>query len=99
MPQLETLYQRHRAAGLQILAVDVGEDQATVSAFVAAKPVSFPVLLDRDQLVSTRYRVEAFPTSLLLDSEGNVVDVIEGLDAYLPYRIESRLESGSEDEP
>lgn len=101
MPVFEKLYTEHGEAGLQILAVNVGEDEETVESFLSAKPVSFPVLLDRDEVVSTRYRIEAFPTSVILDAQGKVVDVIEGLDPYLSYRVESHLEpeTENEDEP
>lgn len=98
LPQLERLYSRYRDSGLQILAVDVGEDEETVREFLRRRPVSFPVLLDRERQVAAKYHVEAFPTTIILDSEGNVVEVAEGLDPYLAYRVESLLEPDSEDQ-
>jgi len=96
LPQLERLYSRYRDSGLQILAVDVGEDEETVRDFLRRRPVSFPVLLDSERHVAAKYHVEAFPTTILLDAEGNVIEVIEGLDPYLAYRVESLLEPESE---
>jgi thiol-disulfide isomerase/thioredoxin len=101
MPQLEALYQRYRDSGLQILAVNVGEEEQTIRAFLATRPLSFPVLRDSDQSIAARYRIEAFPTTVLLDAEGKVIDVTEGLDPYLAYRVESQItddESDAEDE-
>jgi thiol-disulfide isomerase/thioredoxin len=92
LPQFERLYTEHRDEGLQILGVNVGEDEETVRAYLRAKPVSFPVLLDKDKLVSIRYRVGAFPTTIIVDKEGKVQRVVEGLDPYLQYRINSLLE-------
>jgi len=48
-----------------------------------------PMLTDLDE----RYRVEALPTTVLVDREGDVIDVIEGLDPYLGYRIEMHLKT------
>jgi thiol-disulfide isomerase/thioredoxin len=97
MPLLERLHETHGEDGLRIVAIDVGEDSATVEAFLEKKPVSFPVLLDTDGAVSARYRVNAFPTSFLLDTDGKLIDVVEGLDPYLTYRIEAHLDDFSSD--
>jgi len=97
LPMLDDLNERYRDAGLRILAIDVGEDRDTVEAFLRERPVSFPVLMDTDRAVATRYRIEAFPTTILVDREGNVVDVTEGLDPYLGYRIEAHLETAEAD--
>jgi hypothetical protein len=35
---------------------------------------------------------------VLLDAEGKVIDVTEGLDPYLGYRVESRLDEKSDRE-
>jgi thiol-disulfide isomerase/thioredoxin len=96
MPQFQTLYERYRDKGLQILAVNVQEDEKTVRDFLDQRTLSFPILLDREGLVAARYRVEAFPTTVVLDAEGKVVDVTEGLDPYLAYTIESLLENDVE---
>lgn len=99
LPQLDKLNERYGEAGLRIVAIDVGENDATVVAFLQERPVSFPVLMDTDRAVATRYRIEVFPTTILLDDDGNVVDVTEGLDPYLGYRIEGYLQaSASESE-
>jgi thiol-disulfide isomerase/thioredoxin len=47
------------------------EDVSEVQGYVAQNAVDYPVLLDVEQL-STKFRVEAFPTVYFLDSQGNV---------------------------
>ncbi len=98
MPQLQTLYERYQDQGLQILAINVGEDEKTVRDFLSQRTLSFPVLLDREGLVAAQYRVEAFPTTVLLDAEGRVFQFTEGLDPYLAYTVESMLEGGGDSE-
>ena len=96
IPILDNLYERYRDKGLRVLAIDVEEEKATVEAYLREGPVSFPVLLDSDGAVAKRYRIDAFPTTLLVDSDGEIVEVLEGLDPYLGYRIEMHLESADE---
>lgn len=50
-----------------ILAVDVGEVDARVRTFFRERPVTFPVLLDRDRAAMKRWRVQGLPTSFVLD--------------------------------
>ena len=98
MPMLERLHERYAEDGLRILAVDVGESTETVSAFLETRSLSFPVLLDQDRTVSTRFRVKAFPTTYLVDGNGVVIHAAEGIDPYLSYHIESQLEARPSEE-
>lgn len=67
IPSLQRLYAATRARGLEILAVDVGENAATMREFLADKPVDFPVLMDTEATALKRWGVHAFPTTLILD--------------------------------
>jgi thiol-disulfide isomerase/thioredoxin len=98
MPLLDELQETYGKDGLRILAINVGEDQATVESFLSQRPVSFQVLMDTDQRIAARYHVEAFPTTVLLDDEGKVIEVIEGLDPYIRYSVGGRLEWSKDEE-
>jgi len=78
MPSMETLYQRFKAQGLEILAVDIGEDNATVQRFINNNRYTFPVLMDTNKRVSTLYGIEAIPTSYIIDREGKIIAKITG---------------------
>jgi len=67
IPSLQRLYQRLQPLGLEILAVDVGESAASMRAFLADKPVDFPVLMDTGGEALRGWGVYAFPTTLVLD--------------------------------
>ncbi len=54
----------------QVLAVNLGEDAATIDAFLRARPVNFPVLLDAQSQEAQQWEVFAFPSSFLLDRQG-----------------------------
>ena len=55
-----------------IVSINFKEDAGHVRAFLKRVNVDFPVLLDRDGVVSSRWRVFAFPSSFLLDRQGKV---------------------------
>jgi thiol-disulfide isomerase/thioredoxin len=67
IPSLDRLQAQLASRGFTVLAVDVGEDAATVSRFLADKPVRFPVLLDPEGEAFKAWKAYAFPTSVVLD--------------------------------
>ncbi|MDR2700945.1 MAG: TlpA family protein disulfide reductase [Spirochaetaceae bacterium] len=78
MPSMETFYKRFKSRGLEILAVDGGEDAATVLQFIRNNGYTFPVLLDRDNKVNSLYGIRAIPTTFILDREGKIIGQIMG---------------------
>lgn len=65
---LEKFYQA-RQGRLDMLAVSVGEVPARVKNFFKETPVSFPVLLDPERIVTKAWSVDSLPTSIVLDKE------------------------------
>jgi peroxiredoxin len=78
MPALEQTWQSLQDDGLVILAVNLQEDPALVSGFVNEFGLTFPVLLDRDGAVFSRYQVQLYPTTFFIDRDGVVQDVVFG---------------------
>jgi thiol-disulfide isomerase/thioredoxin len=76
---LQALHEEYAGRRLQILAVDSGEDEATVRSFLADRPLPYPVLLDEDEVVSNRLRVLGLPTLVVLDRAGAVVYAEPGI--------------------
>ena len=78
MPSMETLYQRFKDQGLEILAVDLGEKAATVRQFIRSNRYTFPVLLDESGRVGSLYGIEAVPTSYIIDRGGKIIATVAG---------------------
>ena len=78
MPSMEKLYNRFKDQGLEILAVDIGEDESTVRRFINSSKYTFPVLLDTNNRISNAYGIEAIPTSYILDREGKIIARVVG---------------------
>ena len=58
---------------LQILALNYMESEQKVTAFIAAKRISYTVLMDRRGGVAQKFHVVGIPTYILIDRGGNVV--------------------------
>lgn len=72
MPLLDELYQRYGKAGFTVLGVNVENDPEAARKLLKAIPVSFPVLFDDDSSVSRLYDIDAMPTTVMIDRDGNV---------------------------
>jgi peroxiredoxin len=98
MPEIVAAYAAHRAAGLEVLAVNLTDQESrrAVRRFVAEMSMAFPVLLDERGRVRRAYQLRGVPTTVFVDTAG-VVRVIHpgpltaealarGLSAILPAR-------------
>ena len=74
MPALETFAARHSGpADPQVLAVNLGEDEATIRAFLSENSVSnLTVLLDRDRVIGDAWGVRGLPMTFLIDPAGRI---------------------------
>ena len=71
LPYLEELQQEYADLGFTILAVNVDEDPSKADILLNEIPVSFPVLFDVNDDVSKLYDVQAMPTTVIVDRDGN----------------------------
>ena len=91
MPSFEQLYNEQKDNGFTILAIAEDKERAKVDQYLKEKPVSFPILIDQGGALATQLKIESFPTTVLLDQNGKIREVHEGVDPYLKYAVQSRL--------
>ena len=78
MPSMETLYQRYKDQGLEMLAVNLRENNAVVRQFIRNGGYTFPVLMDNDGRTGNTYGIEAIPTSFIIDRDGKIIGRLVG---------------------
>lgn len=78
MKLIDTLRQRHAERGLAILAVNAGQDKATVAAFMQKLGVGYPAAMDESSKIAKSYGVVGLPTTYLIDGAGIVRGKIIG---------------------
>jgi peroxiredoxin len=74
MPAMENLHQRLADKGFALLAVSVDESRQDVADFRERLGISFPILLDPGQDAARSYQTTGFPESILVDSDGVIVE-------------------------
>ena len=92
MPAMETMYNRYKDKGFEILAVNAGEKEQDVLAFLKNNRYTFPVVLDQDGKVNGAYGVRAIPTSYLIDREGKIILRMTGSINWDTPKIRAALE-------
>ena len=74
LPLMTAYAEDYAERGLVVVAVDVREDEATVSAFMAELGVTFPVGLDEDGAAQAAWGALALPVHYWIDAEGIIRD-------------------------
>lgn len=71
LPKMEELYLEYQDMGFEILAVNVDDEASKADILLNDIEVSFPVLYDTSGDVSKLYDVNAMPTTVIIDRDGN----------------------------
>ncbi|GIK58800.1 MAG: redoxin domain-containing protein [Chloroflexi bacterium] len=73
-----------------IIGINQGEAAKNVTGFGAEYGITYPLLLDTDQQISRLYEVRGLPTTLFIDANGIVREVVIG--AITPAVLQNRVE-------
>ncbi len=74
MPAMENLHQQLKDRGFELLALAVDESREDVEVFQKRLGITFPILLDPGQVAARKYQTTGFPESILVDSDGVIVE-------------------------
>ena len=72
LPLLDQMYKRYGKQGFALLGVNVDAESADAEKLLKVTPVTFPVLFDKESKVSQLYNVNAMPSSVFIDRNGNL---------------------------
>ncbi len=72
IPAMEVLYKKYQRKGLEILAVNVGQEKESVKSFASDLMVSYPILLDTERKSAAIYGVTDVPRTYIIDRSGVV---------------------------
>jgi len=76
MPSMNALYKDYHPKGLALLAIAIDQvGKPAVAPFMQSYGLTFPALLDPQNMVGARLQVHGIPTSYLLDKWGRIVDI------------------------
>jgi thiol-disulfide isomerase/thioredoxin len=75
LPELQKLVEKYGEQGFRVIGIngDGPVDQAKIRPYVKALGYDFTVIPDPDGEIRRRLQVEVFPTTFLVDTEGQIV--------------------------
>jgi len=75
LPELKNIYDKHNGKGLTIIGISADHDEETLVNFVKENDIKWMQIYDADRKPGspgTIYGVMSFPTTVLIDAEGNI---------------------------
>ena len=78
-PILDRLSRRYSQRGVVVLGINVDDPPGVAKAYAAKKGLSYPILVDDENLAKGLYDVEVLPSIVVVDKEGRVVSYTRGL--------------------
>ena len=97
IPYLETLYEKHKASGFELVGVSVdarGQD-AEIRDFVKTFQMTYPIWHDPDERVQSTFLAIGVPASYLIDRQGVLrwrrIGVIRASDTTLTHALTDAL--------
>ncbi len=87
MPDIQKLYEEYSAQGenaevviLGVAGPDIGQEGSSddIATFMEENGYTYPVLMDESAEMFTQYGISAFPTTFMIDQDGNVYGYVPG---------------------
>lgn len=76
--ELPLLNEAYKLAGIDMIAINVGEDEETARRFAKRYDLAFPIAMDRELGVKKQYRAVGLPLTIAIDAEGRILERHEG---------------------
>jgi peroxiredoxin len=73
LPSMNRAWKKVKDEGIEMLAINVGEDEDSIFIFTGEYPIDFTVLLDESGAEIRHWPIKGLPTTFVLDPEGRIV--------------------------
>lgn len=73
LPSMNRAWEKVKDQGIEMVAINVGEDAETVITFQKDHPIDFHVLLDPSGETMSQWPIKGLPTTFVIDKEGRLV--------------------------
>lgn len=85
MPEIQEIYEEYGSNESDVIVLgiaspDIGQEGSAedIAAFLKENGYSYPVVMDTDGVMAYTYGVSAYPTTFMIDSDGNVFGYVSG---------------------
>ena len=97
MPTLQELDDEFNERGVEVLAVNLGEEPDHVQRFLERNGYSFRVVADQDQTIGDRFGVGAIPAQLVVSADGRIEWAQVGYEPWKTEQLRQLLERLTKD--
>jgi len=94
LPRLQPLYEKFKDQGFEVVAVDGKRDTERATKFIEEKGLTYTFLEngeDDAEIVSNIFKVRGYPSSFLIDRDGNVMFYHLGFEAGDEEHLEEEI--------
>jgi cytochrome c biogenesis protein CcmG, thiol:disulfide interchange protein DsbE len=74
-PDVQAAYQKYKAQGLNVLAVFINEPATDIAAYAGRVGLTFPIAVDEQTQIASRYRTMGIPTHFFIGADGRIKDM------------------------
>ena len=78
MPAMDRQYEVYKDQGVHVLAVNIAQSNFEVERFAKQYGLDFPIVIDKTKSVMEAYNIDPLPTTLLINSEGKIEQIVRG---------------------
>lgn len=72
LPHLEAIHNKYKKLGFSVVGVNIDEEVNLASELVKKTKITFPSFSDPKSKVSDLYKIEAMPSTIMIDRKGNM---------------------------
>jgi thiol-disulfide isomerase/thioredoxin len=92
MPIVDRVAKRYADKGVLAYAVNLREDQKTIEQFLKSNPLEVKVAMDKEGTIAGQYGIEGIPFIVVIDKDGVVRAVYEGIGPNLEKDLTKDLD-------
>ena len=92
-PWMNQIQQDFADQGLKIIAVNLDNKRERADQFLKQHPAKFTVLFDPEARLAKKYKVQAMPSSFILDTEGKILYEHLGFKYHEADELRSKIQS------
>lgn len=91
LPDLKSTARHFAKDGLIVISISADHDEATWREFVAKEKMEWPQYIDSDSKMRRLFSVHAFPTYMIIDSEGIIQPIVVGSGTFQQDKVEEEI--------
>ena len=73
LPNLMAAYEKHHAAGFEIIGISLDRERQKLETFIKQKNLAWPQYFDEKGELGQKYGIDTIPATYLLDGEGKII--------------------------